>query len=250
MRSIQRHRRTLGLTAVAVTALLLASCSSEEQVKQLGGGGGNSQTTLDGEETPATTASGDTAGGTSTTITGDGPPSHRLDPDAPPPPELASRPTELTSQEWWLRGDVMKWWFGEPATDAVRPETLISIWADPNNSDVGDPETARSLAEAGKNVTAEWLTTNPPGETRGLLPPAVNITFQGAAAAKAYRIDGGPQLYRDADLWSAEQDRDYQRPVYNQMLEMYFSDSPGTWTRVPCDEAGPSMCTPIFQNII
>ena len=242
-------RKVFGVGAL-VAALLLTSCSSEEDLKSLGGSGNGNR---GGDTTPSTEPSPNpmqSDPSSPTTVTGDGPPMHSRDPEPTPPASLATRPAGIPSQEWWVRGDVMKWWFGNETDFTVSPETLIGIWGDPNNSDVGDPAAAAQLAEGGKNVTLEWLTTNPAGQVREILAPAQGVTIQGAAVAKAYRTDGGPQLYRVAVLWSAEKDREFQRPVANQMVEMYFSGAPGNWTRVPCEQAGPSMCVPLFQTII
>lgn len=164
---------------------------------------------------------------------------------------IPTRPEGLSSQEWWKLGEIMRWFFDmEPGKIPFVPESNVVGWSAPENSDVGSPEFALSLTEAGKNVATEWLTGPRSDGPRGALAPAEGVTIFGAAAAKAFRSDGGPQLYRVAVLWSAAKDRDFGRPVANQMVEMYFSGSPGDWTRVPCEEAGPSMCVPIFQTII
>lgn len=232
---------------------LIISCSNsnEESVKQLGENSRNKTVDIQQDvELEEENNSAESPNSTGVVDDLDGRPSHRIEPEEVPPPEISSRPANMSSQRWWIEGDVMRWWFGTQTDYSISPEMWIKIWADPSNSDVGSPEIAADLAGAAEGNALQWL-SNPTTEgTRGVLSPAAGVSIQGISTAKANRADGGPQLYRAAILWSADEDPEFRKPVFNQILEMYFVGTPGNWTWVKCADIDPQLCVPIFQKII
>jgi hypothetical protein len=242
------------VSLVVVAGLFLMSCGSDEAAKK----------SLSGtKENFASVSSGDQNGvneNTNNSVNSDGKnetEQEELDfhasGDPEIRPEVATRPPEMSSQEWWLLSGLFSWYFGDfDSSLGIKPEQMVQIWSDPNNSDVGSPEFASELVEAAKAKVVDHLTyVYPESEAHmNVFPPAENIVVNGAAAAKVYRLDGGPQLYRVAVLWSADKDRENQRPAFNQMIEVLFEGSPGNFRQVSCLDAYKGACKEAIFDLI
>lgn len=165
-------------------------------------------------------------------------------------PQYYTRPVDTVAEQWWV-SSIMSWYTGEFDSEANIPADVgVQIWSDPKNSDVGDPSFVQELTDAGKQKIMEYLTADDPNAERYVLPPAEGIEIHYAAAAKVYRPDGGPQLYRVAVLWSAAKGRELGRPVNNEMTEMYFYGTPGNIAFVSCFDAGENLCKSVFKKVM